>query len=410
MAPLLLTILLGTETALADPPADTQWVPIPELTDEFKGSELDWNKWTNFNPKWLGRQPALFAARNVAVADGELRLTAKLEDVPHYHSKGYNTYTTAAVKSRVKVLYGYFEVRAKPMKSAASSAFWFYDDTPELWTEIDVFEVGGGVPSFERAYIMGTHVFRMPGYQGTAQHHLADGSTWQAPYALADEYHVYGLEWDEKEIKWYVDGNVVWTKGNRHWHQPIYMNFDSELYVGRWGLPNNADLPSTFAIDYVRSWTKAGQTVAAVYPESVAAPAVSTRYKNPQQARGFLAIAGAIFFMLGLFHGAVALWALIKRPAPIAQGPSPDSSALAARRTWIGFNLSQCLSLILFGGAVVAIANKYIFMYVLVPGFPGILLAVSAAYIALSLILRIRTSAIGSSLALLCILGADLLS
>ena len=166
--------------------------------------------------------------------------------------EGYHTYTCAAVKSKTTVLYGYFEVRCKPMKSAGSSSFWFYDSTEDWWTEIDVFEIGGGSPGYERKYNMNVHVFRTP----EEERHWSDHSVWVAPADLADDFHVYALEWDEKEIKWYFDSQEVRRVENTHWHQPLTLNFDSETMPKWFGLPKDEDLPSTYRIDYVRAWKK----------------------------------------------------------------------------------------------------------------------------------------------------------
>ena len=107
---------------------------------------LDPAKWHDHNPQWKGRQPGLFSRSNVTVRDGALHLTARAEDLPNLPD-GYHTFTTAAVKSKALVKYGYFEIRCRPMKSRASSAFWFYHSTPEIWTEIDVFEIGSSARS-----------------------------------------------------------------------------------------------------------------------------------------------------------------------------------------------------------------------------------------------------------------------
>ena len=129
----------------AGPSLPGNWVPIPQLTDEFEGTRLDEAKWHNHNPGWLGRKPGFFSTENVEVHDGKLHLTARMEEPPdETRPKGYHTFTTAAVQSKTKVLYGYFETKCKPMKSHASSAFWFYQIGPNMWTEIDVFEIGGG--------------------------------------------------------------------------------------------------------------------------------------------------------------------------------------------------------------------------------------------------------------------------
>jgi hypothetical protein len=238
---------------LSDQDAEGLWVVYEPMTDEFDGEVLDPGKWWPRNPGWLGRQPAYFWPGNVQVADGKLHLTMRKQEVPEMpKDRGYHTYTSAAVQSKTRVLYGYFETKAKPMRSHGSSAFWFYYSTPRLWTEIDVFEIGGGAPGFERKYNMNVHVFCTP----TEKEHWSSHGEWIAPWDLADDYHVYGLEWDKDRIRWYVDGVLVRWVQNTHWHQPLTLNFDSETMPKWFGLPNDADLPSTYSIEYVRAWKR----------------------------------------------------------------------------------------------------------------------------------------------------------
>jgi beta-glucanase (GH16 family) len=238
---------------LADPPSGSKWESIPELTDEFEGDKLDSTKWHDHNPGWKGRQPAFFSRRNVSISDGKLHLTARTEDLKDV-PEGYHTFTTAAVKGKTLVKYGYFEIKCRPMKSKASSAFWFYHSTKEEWTEIDVFEICGVGDKWKNAYHMNVHVFHTP----EEKEHWSRSGQWKAPYDLADEYHVYALEWNKKAIKWLVDGKVVREQENTHWHQALHMNFDSETMPEWFGLPEKENLPSTFSIEYVRSWKKVG--------------------------------------------------------------------------------------------------------------------------------------------------------
>jgi hypothetical protein len=49
---------------------------------------------------------------------------------------------------------------------------------------------------------------------------------------------------------------LVRTVQNTHWHQPLFLTFDSETMPEWFGMPNDADLPSTFSIEYIRSWKK----------------------------------------------------------------------------------------------------------------------------------------------------------
>jgi hypothetical protein len=238
---------------LSDQANTGKWEKYEVMSDEFEGNKLNPNKWYPRNPGWLGRQPAYFYTGNVTVSDGKLHLAMRKNEVPEMpKDKGYHTYTSAAVKSKTTVKYGYFEVKCRPMKSAGSSSFWFYDSTPEIWTEIDVFEIGGGAPGFEKKYNMNVHVFRTP----TEKKHWSLGEVWNAPKDLADDYHIYALEWDKDKIRWYFDGLLVWWVENTHWHQPLTLNFDSETMPKWFGLPKDSDLPSTYSIEYVRAWKK----------------------------------------------------------------------------------------------------------------------------------------------------------
>jgi len=228
------------------------WTPMAALTDEFDGTKLDETKWHANNPAWKGRQPGFFSKKNVAVSDGKLHITMKAENLPDL-PKGYHTFTCGAVKSKTKVLYGFFEARCRAMDSRGSSAFWFYDSTKEIWTEIDVFEIGGKAPGHERAVHMNVHVFHTP----TEKKHWSKATTWTAPYRLADGYHTYGLDWSKESIKFYIDGVLRRTVKNTHWHQPLYLNFDSETMPKWFGLPKKENLPSTFSTDYIRAWKRA---------------------------------------------------------------------------------------------------------------------------------------------------------
>ena len=228
-----------------------KWAFYEMFSDEFDGSVLDSEKWWPRNPTWLGRQPGYFYDKNVSVSGGKLHLAMKKEEPAEMpKKKGYHTYTSAAVKSKGLVLYGYFEVMCRPMNSAGSSSFWFYNNAIDLWTEIDVFEIGGKSPGFEKKYNMNVHVFKTP----QEKRHWSKGGVWVSPTNLADKYHVYSLEWNKDVIIWYFDGVPVRKVKNTHWHQPLTLNFDSETMPDWFGLPKDEDLPSTYSIEYVRAW------------------------------------------------------------------------------------------------------------------------------------------------------------
>ena len=231
--------------------AKGKWEVYEPLTDEFEDGQLDSDKWLPTHMRWKGRQPAFFWDENVEVNDGKLHLTMRKEEAPEM-PKGYHDYTSACVHAKDTVKYGYFEVKAKPMNSAGSSSFWFRNSSPDWVTEIDVYEIGARSPGFERKLNMNLHVVRTP----TEEKHWSCGGKWIAPWHLGDDYHVYALQWSEDRIKYYVDGVVVRSVPNTHWHQPLYMIFDSETMPDWFGMPEDEDLPSTYKIEYVRSWKR----------------------------------------------------------------------------------------------------------------------------------------------------------
>ena len=140
------------------------WVKFEPMSDEFGGKELDRNKWVMGIEGWKGRQPALFSEKNVTVSDGKLHLTMRKEKLPpEVEKQGYKDYTSAALHTKVRSCYGYYEVQAKPMNSGGSSSFWFcQDETPGWGTEIDVFEIGGKAKGFEHKVNMTVHVWQTP--------------------------------------------------------------------------------------------------------------------------------------------------------------------------------------------------------------------------------------------------------
>ncbi len=247
---------------LSDQQNQGDWIKYGPLSDEFHGPELDETKWWDYNPTWKGRPPSPFLPRNVTTENGELTLTMRKEPVPEEFAKIegpdgeplFHSYTSASVKSKTTVRYGYFEVEARPMHSAGSSSFWFsgryVDDEGMHRTEIDVFEIGGAALGFERKCNMNLHVFETP----KEKRHWSVGGKWLSPWDLADDYHVYGLEWGEESIKYYVDGVLVRSVKNTDWHYPLHMLFDSETMPNWLGMPRDEDLPSTYRIRYVRAW------------------------------------------------------------------------------------------------------------------------------------------------------------
>jgi len=114
---------LSDKLPLSDQKNEGQWTSFTEMWDEFDSGGFDNGKWWDHNPTWYGRPPARYLAREVNVKDGEMLLTMTKDPslkVEKFYGDDYRDYSSGSVKSKKATLYGYFEIKAKAMASAAS--------------------------------------------------------------------------------------------------------------------------------------------------------------------------------------------------------------------------------------------------------------------------------------------------
>lgn len=245
------------------PPAPTG-TPEPQWTlvwaDEFDqpdGSPPDPKKWihttgsSGFGNSEL--QAYTNEIENAYIEDGMLVINAIREEYlgREYTSARLNTLSSG------KFTYGRFEIRAKlPNTQGIWPAIWLL---PALGSspvngEIDIMELIGKVPY--RAY--GTLHYGNPYENQSAYYDLPGGATFD------QDFHIFSLEWEAQEIRWYVDGNQ-YLQANEWYtsqsNQPYPAPFDRPFFLilnvavgGTW--PGNPDetsvFPQTMLVDYVR--------------------------------------------------------------------------------------------------------------------------------------------------------------
>lgn len=249
------------EHPLSDQSNNGKWKLVGALSDEFDGTELDEEKWFRKNPTWQGMAPVFFSSNNVNVADGTLQLTfreeRRPEALPEYEN--FLDFSSASVMAQKRAQYGYFEVRAKPMDIAANSSFGLHTgwDSGKRTHKIGVFELAGRASNRRNQLRMSSDAYRAPGVTNP----IKTTSVWYARTNVANEFHTYGLQWDEESISWFVDGVIVRKADNKHFHRDSRLTFNC-IPFSKELLPKTDQLPATFHIDYIRVWQQEGMRVA----------------------------------------------------------------------------------------------------------------------------------------------------
>ncbi len=267
---LVLTFLVATVFA-APATADMSLV----WSDEFDGSSLNPSNWTidigDGCPDlcgWGNNELEYYRAENVDVSDGYLTLTAREE----YYGGRYFTSGKILTRDKQSFLYGRIEMRAKiPTGGGMWPAFWMMpqDSVYGGWAssgEIDIMESAN-----DTDWIGGTiH------YGGSWPDNTHSGGTYSpGGVNFADDFHIYAIEWEPEEIRWYVDGVHYYTRSYTQWYSDgapgnPYAPFDQEFFIilnaavgGDYTgctYPGciSADFPQEYVIDYVRVYQETG--------------------------------------------------------------------------------------------------------------------------------------------------------
>jgi beta-glucanase (GH16 family) len=264
---LAIPLLLLSFVSKSQMGADRAWNLV--WSDEFEGSGMpDESKWSyevgDGCPQLCGfgnneKQNYTQARRqNVRVEDGKLIIQAHKENWEN------SEFTSAKLVSKPSGSwkYGKIEVKAKlPKGRGVWPAIWMmptnkaYGSWPKSG-EIDIMEHVG----YMKDSIYGTvHTEAFNHVQGTQK----GGQIFKDK--LSEQYHVYGIEWEENKIDFLVDDVPYFTfekTADRSAEWPFYQEFYLILNVavgGNWGGKHGIDLeiwPQKMEIEYVRIFQK----------------------------------------------------------------------------------------------------------------------------------------------------------
>lgn len=235
--------------------------------DEFNYNGLpDSTKWSFEvgNSGWGNNELQYYTSarlENARVEDSVLIIEARKE------AYGGSQYTSARLNTYANNLSwknGKIEARIKlPFGQGIWPAFWMLGDaifegTP--WPacgEIDIMEmIGGGEGRDDKTY--GTIHWA----DANGNHAQYGGSYQLSEGILADDFHVYSIEWDDFSIKWFIDGQQFHIVDIT----PVALSeFRKNFFIilnlavgGDWpGYPNESTVfPQQMMVDYVRVYQK----------------------------------------------------------------------------------------------------------------------------------------------------------
>jgi beta-glucanase (GH16 family) len=201
---------------------------------------------------------------NAVVRDGALVITARAERFTGRDGV-VRDYTSARLKTRDRFAqtYGRFEARIQVARGQGIwPAFWMLgvDIDAAGWPacgEIDIMENIGREPTTIHGTLHG------PGYSGGAA--LGASVTSRDGRPFADAFHVYAVEWEQDEVRWYLDGAQYASRRRDDLPPSARWVFDHDFFMllnlavgGRWpGPPDSSTrFPQEMKVDYVRAYQR----------------------------------------------------------------------------------------------------------------------------------------------------------
>ncbi|MGL1902847.1 MAG: glycoside hydrolase family 16 protein [Fibrobacterales bacterium] len=233
--------------------------------DEFKGNALNEKNWTRqklpdpYNDEW---QAYVDSPKNSYVEDGYLVIKAIHTGKVHADKQ----YTSARLHTGGKQSWKYGKIAARiqlPHGMGIWPAFWM------LGANID--EIGGDTPwpKTGEIDILELYGFRDNGVVEANIHYDSDGHKMMGAksYKLtsgifAQQFHLFELIWNEKEMRWLVDGVEYCTvdiskRGMEEFHKEFYILLNVAV-GGTWaGRPDaTTPFPALMYVDWVRVYQK----------------------------------------------------------------------------------------------------------------------------------------------------------
>ncbi len=274
------TVRVTANFAAESPEYILQFVDEFNLEDGSMPNSEYWSRSGWATPAWKRFTAQTEAGQKETgyIEDGKMVLRC----LKNTHDDEVNKNTSAkldmisgAIETANKVTFTYGKVEARLKTTAHTGnfpAFWMMPNSSTYggWPysgEIDIFEQ---INNEDKSY----HTIHSKWANSTS-----DGSECQGQSSnptktaneatVTGEYHVYGLEWTEDILKWFVDGKQVFSyakstsqdnldKGQWPFDKPFYIILNQSVGNGSWASNPDTNFTYETKVDWVRVYQKEG--------------------------------------------------------------------------------------------------------------------------------------------------------
>lgn len=255
--------------------------------DDFDGNQLDPSHWNlTLQMDSLGQKSLVISSEkeNICVEDGTLRISGtRAFDLKNKDVK-YAAPYSVSTRYKMNFLYGYMELRARyPVKQGAWPSWWMtgkcdsgpaaiaYPSIDDLnnagnilkttfKAEVDILEYINCTPNIHKWYFEGGKHTDINVVRPCNSLSLTEEDSYV--------YHIFGFEWNPKEIKVYFDGELYQTiditvsydseDDMNDFQNPMEMMFNNHVQPSV--VPSDhSSFPFDYYIDYVRLYQKDGE-------------------------------------------------------------------------------------------------------------------------------------------------------
>lgn len=232
------------------------------FSDEFdKDGVPDKTKWSTSNRANAAWNRFVTDADSLAfVKDGSLVLRC----VKNGNTTGNSDLMVSGAKEtkgKFSFTYGKVEIRMKTKKHTGNfPAAWMMPQPPCAgWPnagEIDIFEtIDAQDVAYHTIHSNWSYNMKRTGNPKSSGNEACSVEQW----------HVYGLEWDSKQIRWYLDGKLVFSyskngdnnsRKNIQWpfDHPFYIILNQSVGMNTWARNPDPSFQYESQVDYVRVW------------------------------------------------------------------------------------------------------------------------------------------------------------